>query len=93
MAKKAAGPERTCIVCRRKAPQHSLLRLAMVDGSIMPDPDRGLPGRGAYICRHGKCAVGLARLKNRWSSFKRPINDEQWAELINRLEQIDQPGR
>ncbi len=85
MLEQKPGPERTCVVCRRKAPQQSLLRLAMIDGSIVPDPDRMLPGRGAYICRHGQCAKRLPRLRNRWSLFKRPIDDRQWAELMSRL--------
>ncbi|MEX2102548.1 MAG: YlxR family protein [Gaiellaceae bacterium] len=49
------GPIRTCIGCGRKAPQEELLRFAAVDGALTPDPERRLPGRGAYTCRRLAC--------------------------------------
>lgn len=35
--------------CRQKAAAADLLRLALVDGSVTPDPRRRLPGRGAHL--------------------------------------------
>jgi predicted RNA-binding protein YlxR (DUF448 family) len=45
-------PERTCVACRRRAPQAQLLRLRAVAGG--PAAGRG-PGRGAYVCRDRRC--------------------------------------
>ncbi|WP_026927968.1 YlxR family protein [Granulicoccus phenolivorans] len=42
-------PERTCVGCRRRAPQQELLRLVVSAGAVVPDPQRRLPGRGAYL--------------------------------------------
>jgi predicted RNA-binding protein YlxR (DUF448 family) len=49
-----AGPQRTCIATRRVLPVDRLLRCVAVtdpDGTrrIVPDPERRLPGRGAWI--------------------------------------------
>ncbi len=40
-------PQRTCIITKRQLPPNELLRLAWVDGQIVPGPKGG--GRGAYI--------------------------------------------
>ncbi len=56
-------PVRTCVGCRERAAQRELLRLVAVsDGSIRVDPERSLPGRGAYVHRRRACAeAALAR--------------------------------
>ena len=48
-------PERTCVGCGRKAPQHELVRFAAPDGTLRPDPGRRLPGRGAYAHARLSC--------------------------------------
>jgi predicted RNA-binding protein YlxR (DUF448 family) len=48
-------PVRTCVGCGRKAPQSELLRFSAPGGTLAPDPDRRLPGRGAYTCRSEAC--------------------------------------
>ncbi|MDA8074555.1 MAG: YlxR family protein [Actinomycetota bacterium] len=41
--------ERTCVGCRRRAPQSELLRLVRTPGGSLA-VGRALPGRGAWIC-------------------------------------------
>ena len=48
-------PTRTCIGCGRKAPQRELVRFAAPSGVLVLDPERRLPGRGAYTCRRLSC--------------------------------------
>jgi len=48
-------PVRSCLVCRRRAPQRTLVRLALVAGVLSIDPGARLGGRGAYVCSHGSC--------------------------------------
>ena len=48
-------PIRTCVGCGRKAPQLELLRFAAPRGTLVVDPGRRLPGRGAYTCRSAAC--------------------------------------
>ena len=43
-----------------------LLRVVCVDGKVLPDPQRNLPGRGAWV--HRKCAVrAVERGAFRWA--------------------------
>ena len=49
-------PQRTCIVCRLKTDKDELLRIVRLpDHSFKLDRSGCLPGRGAYVCRFGKC--------------------------------------
>jgi predicted RNA-binding protein YlxR (DUF448 family) len=51
-------PERTCVLTRRKANKHELIRLALgPDGAVAPDVRARAPGRGAWI------SVGKAELQ------------------------------
>jgi len=43
------GPVRTCVGCRERADRASLLRVVAVDGVLVVDPGRRLPGRGASV--------------------------------------------
>lgn len=49
------GPTRTCVGCKERAPQRTLLRVALVDGKPVADPRRRLPGRGGYVHRDPAC--------------------------------------
>ncbi|TKV60969.1 YlxR family protein [Nakamurella flava] len=40
---------RTCVGCRRREPAEVLLRIVAAAGSLIPDPRRRLPGRGAWL--------------------------------------------
>jgi predicted RNA-binding protein YlxR (DUF448 family) len=51
----SAGPERTCVGCRTRAPAAQLLRVVARDGVAVPDPDHRLPGRGAHLHRSVQC--------------------------------------
>ncbi|WP_082404043.1 YlxR family protein [Saccharothrix sp. NRRL B-16348] len=43
------GPVRTCIGCRARTLPSELLRVVVVDGTVVPDTRRRLPGRGAWL--------------------------------------------
>lgn len=60
------GPQRTCVGCRQVVAQGQLLRLAVVDERVVPDPRRRAPGRGVYVHARPDCLKaagkgGLAR--------------------------------
>ncbi|WP_274535199.1 YlxR family protein [Pseudofrankia asymbiotica] len=40
---------RTCVGCRTRAARSDLLRIVVVDGELLPDPRRRMPGRGAHV--------------------------------------------
>ena len=55
-------PERTCVVCRKTAEQHSLMRFVISEqGAVVVDLCYVLPGRGVYV--HTDCLTvkGIAR--------------------------------
>lgn len=52
MPKKGHIPERTCIVCRIKAPKWELIRFVAREGEVIHDERKILPGRGAYFCKN-----------------------------------------
>lgn len=43
------------MACGRRAPKSGLLRFAVVEGELRPDPEGRLPGRGAYLCPEQGC--------------------------------------
>ncbi|MBE7219806.1 MAG: RNA-binding protein [Caulobacteraceae bacterium] len=50
MDKDESGPERTCIVTRKKAHPDAMLRFVLgPDGNVVPDIRRRLPGRGVWV--------------------------------------------
>ncbi|WP_308116984.1 YlxR family protein [Pseudonocardia sp. WMMC193] len=63
------GPVRTCVGCRRREQATGLLRVVVVDGTLVPDPRRRLPGRGASVHPRPEC---LDRAERR-SAFPRAL--------------------
>lgn len=64
-----AEPVRTCVGCRTKAAASGLLRVVAEDGTLVPDPRRRYPGRGAWL--HPD--VGCLRLAERRRAFPRAL--------------------
>lgn len=63
------GPIRTCVGCRARAEARELLRVVAVDGALVPDPRRRLPGRGAWLHPDPDCL----RLAERRRAFPRAL--------------------
>jgi len=54
-------PVRTCVGCRERAPVTELLRVVARDGTLIPDPRRRLPGRGASLHPTPECLHAAVR--------------------------------
>jgi len=68
-ARRASKFLRSCIGCRKRENPTGLLRVVCVEGRVLPDPHRSLPGRGAWV--HRTCAVrAVERGAFRWA-FRR----------------------
>lgn len=52
---------RTCIGCRERSSPEGLLRVVLVDGTAVPDPQAIRPGRGAWL--HPGCLEAAERRK------------------------------
>jgi predicted RNA-binding protein YlxR (DUF448 family) len=50
---------RTCVGCRTKGPPAGMLRVVSVQGRLVADPGRRLPGRGAWV--HPACIAEASR--------------------------------
>ena len=62
------GPERTCIVTRRKGAADAMIRFVLgPDATVVPDIRRKLPGRGVWVTAHAP----LVRLAVRKQAFSR----------------------
>ncbi len=49
-------PQRTCVGCRRTAPQQALVRLVRTaERMVLVDQEERTPGRGAYLCPKTAC--------------------------------------
>jgi predicted RNA-binding protein YlxR (DUF448 family) len=64
-----AEPVRTCVGCRIRAVASGLLRVVAVDGTLVPDPRRRHPGRGAWV--HPD--IGCLRVAERRRAFPRAL--------------------
>src|SRR5919206_3530428 len=64
-----AEPIRTCVGCRTRAAASGLLRVVAVEGTVVPDPRRRHPGRGAWV--HPD--LGCLRLAERRRAFPRAL--------------------
>jgi len=76
-------PLRMCAACRRRASQKELVRLAVRGESVVFDPTRRLPGRGAYICRRPECLEALLEKDCGERAFRRKLNPEAWGGLLS----------
>lgn len=55
-------PVRTCVGCRERREQHSMVRFTRGTHGWIPDERARHPGRGAYLCS-AKCAERVAKNK------------------------------
>ncbi len=63
--------ERTCVACRQKGDDDSLIRLVVSpDGDVVVDLRGRLPGRGAWLHLTDEC---LSRVTKRPDSLRRPL--------------------
>jgi uncharacterized protein len=64
---------RTCLGCRQVAPQPDLLRFVANRGEAVADPDRRLPGRGAYVHPLRACLEAAVRRRAFPRALRRPV--------------------
>lgn len=74
-------PVRTCLGCRRKADQATLLRVVASGGVIALDPRRRQPGRGAYLHPDQGCIDQAVRRR----AFGRALRSEVDAVAAGRV--------
>ncbi|MGC8471793.1 MAG: YlxR family protein [Acidimicrobiales bacterium] len=83
------APERTCVGCRRRAPQSELVRLVRMPGGSLA-VGRALPGRGAWICEGSPACLERA---GRRGALERALRSQLAPGAVDALvRQIDGTG-
>ncbi|TAK26250.1 MAG: YlxR family protein [Chloroflexota bacterium] len=81
-------PRRTCVGCRQVQPKRDLIRIVLGDDGAQIDASGKKEGRGAYLCRYGRCwQIGLDR-RSLDHALKQPIaaeNRKALAEFASQL--------
>jgi predicted RNA-binding protein YlxR (DUF448 family) len=66
------APIRTCIGCRCKYPQNTLIRFVCRTGEALEMEElQKLPGRGAYVCRSKSCIENAFKVPKRINTLLR----------------------
>lgn len=82
------GPQRSCITCRREGDKTSFLRFVLApDGTLTPDLEDKLPGRGAYTCIARRCLLEAAKKRQFNRSFKGAAISVDGAALDSQLQE------
>ena len=77
-------PQRSCLACREVKGKRSLLRFVQApDGTVLPDLQQKLPGRGVYTCWKSSCLTRAAQRKQFGRGFKGEVLGAD-AELLTR---------
>ncbi len=75
-------PLRTCVACGKKTEKERLVRLvAPPGGGVEVDVSGKAPGRGAYVCREGGCAVDSLKKGRIDATLRRSTTEQEWSAL------------
>jgi len=69
-------PKRTCISCSGKASKKELIRYVCMNGKVIEDIDRRLPGRGIYCCANSACLKRFSKRTNKLEKVFRLQGDK-----------------
>jgi predicted RNA-binding protein YlxR (DUF448 family) len=86
-----SAPVRTCVGCRQRVAAGELLRVVAVDGALVPDPSRRLPGRGAHVHPVVEC-LDLAEKRRAFPRALRVAGPLDTAVVRAAAEAGDAPG-
>lgn len=79
-------PLRTCVACGKKTEKEALVRLvAPPGGGVEVDLSGKRPGRGAYVCRNGGCAVDELKKGRIDSTLRRSTTEQEWTALMSSI--------
>jgi predicted RNA-binding protein YlxR (DUF448 family) len=79
-----------CVGCRERAAKTDLLRLVVIEGSVVPDPHGRLPGRGASLHPDPGC-LELAERRRAFPKAFRLAGPLDLTRLREHLESEERP--
>ena len=71
--RRSRASERRCAGCGERAPRAALHRFATVEGRVVPDPERRLPGRGAWVHRVTRLLRAARARRGFQRAFRAPV--------------------
>lgn len=90
MSGKRKEPMRKCIGCGEMKGKRELIRvLRTPEGNFLLDATGRKNGRGAYLCKNGKCLEQAIRQKGLERSFQAAIPSEVYDSLRKELAELD----
>jgi uncharacterized protein len=82
----SGAPQRTCIGCRQKGDQATLLRVSRNPSGILTVASgKSRTGRGAYICTRPECVEAALKGDRLGRTLKTPITAEEKETLHEEL--------
>lgn len=78
-------PERSCVVCKTKAPKRSLTRLVVVGDELHIDLSGKMKGRGAYLCQNNGCWERAMKTQVLNHALKVTLSDESRLRLLEAM--------
>lgn len=78
-------PERTCILCGRKAGKAAFVRLSTTPAGVRLGPAGDAQGRGAYLCRRPECDETLLRARKLSYALRTQVSETEVRRLIAEL--------
>jgi predicted RNA-binding protein YlxR (DUF448 family) len=84
-----AAPTRTCIGCRRRDAAAELVRLALVDGTVVVANRSSRTGRGASLHARPACLEAGLRLDVLSRAFKRRVTIPDATKLLEQITKVE----
>jgi len=78
-------PGRTCIICRKKKPKQSMVRLVASGNGVKVDVKAKLDGRGIYICLSKECRLSKLNAGSLSYGLKTMVTAEMTVSVIKQL--------
>ena len=78
------GPLRTCLGCRRRDDQDRLLRLVAAGTTVVVDPRRRAPGRGAYVHPDPTCVALAVKKRAFGRTLRAPVETAAAGAVLTR---------
>ena len=79
---RAHEPTRSCVGCNGRDAQSRMSRFTLVDGSLVWDLDRRVPGRGGYLHADAKCVAAFTSRKPFLRSLRASFPAAERARLV-----------
>lgn len=87
-------PMRRCVGCMESKDKGELIRIAIYEGELLPDPSGRAKGRGIYLCKSNpQCFEAAVKRKAFERAVQGRVADEEKQALLSALEELREEKR